>query len=941
MKAIKSVIIFLLLISLGFALISCSKAESPVEPDSSEKIISDTPEQIFAQSESRKIIGAYNVTVNPDLETLSISPVKRTGSFHYELTQDYPDVLTIEQWGFTPNFWADIKLSHPLPVSGIDVFDPRVVAILPARSGVSVHFPTLDFHANNCVLLEPDGYTKIWNNLSIPGNANPFIAYFKEQPYRQWSSINPQDQTKRWEMDIDGFGGALTFELVVDISTNYPDEPYPYIDNVEEPFQIDLLIGDGMNDEGGSASVDAVISDWQGESTIGGISIEAPDLFEDIVNLDFDEQVDTFDYKYTGTISNDLLAPEGDYPVLVSSWDVDTGIRAYNLAEASVAHSGMFNLEDVTPDFIAYYHGDITLFDDYAIVIGDKYNSSSANVLLIYNISNIENPRFVSEVDTYNEPIAIETGGDYLYLISQVSYTEWLLEVLDISNPLAPSVVTTVPMDRKITKLKVFDNYLYAMHSGGIKLIDIETPTSACVMSELKSNAEDFDVVDGYLYILGDWRLKIYEHQSPLQATYITSIWDRVLRGKFCISDGYAYVNDYQDRTLHVIDVDPPEEASIVNSFEGLPEGSYSYSSINSIGTHGDYLYYLAAKRYYNASPGLIIFNIADRENPEYISSLSVRENDSYLSTDMIFIDDYLLYTSDEGLRVVDISTPESAEFTGEIVNIGKLYAAYSYGDYLYLASSFGLQILDISTPEDAFVVKTILSDYALDVIAKDGYAYLAVFDLGLSIIDVDPVEDAHVINTIGIQSNARDVAIDGNYLYVSGGLSIIDIADPENAYIVESVLGIGISHDVAAANGYAYVTDKYEGLYIVDVDPPDSSVIAGFLSLNDAIGVDVLGDYAYVADLNSGLKSVNIAYPEYPCVVDSISMRKIIDVTISGEYAYVSHDTLKIIDISTPGNMQIIDEIELEDKILHITVQDNYAYATASSHNLFIVKLW
>jgi hypothetical protein len=947
MKAIKSAIVFLILISLSFSLISCSKAESPIEPDSAANVISEAPDSFNAQSESRHVVSAYQVTINPDLKTLSISPLKRTGSFHYELTQDYPDILTITQWGFTPNFWADIKLSHPLPVSGVDVFDPRVIGVFPARTGVSINFPTLDFHANNSVLLKPDGYTKLWDNSSIPGNANPFIAYFKEQPYHQWSSINPIHETKRWEMDIDGFGGVLTFELVVDISTNYPDEPYPYIDNVEEPFQIDLIIGDGLTDEGGSAPVDAIISDWQGEPTIGGVSIEAPDLFNGIVNLNFAEQIDTFVYKFSGTISNDLLASSGEYPVLVSSWDADTGIRAYNLFKANVAHTGGFNLVDVTPEFVSHYHGDLTLTNDYAIVVGCKYHYSDENVLLIYDISNIENPQFVTDVETYNEPMAIAAKDNILYLISKVSSNEYLLEVLDITNPLSPSVVTTVPMDKRITKLKVIDNYLYGMHSRGIKLIDIETPSSAYVMSEILSTAEDFDVIDGYLYILGNWRLKIYEHQNPYQAAYITSVWDRILRGKFCISDGYAYVSDYENDSFHVIDIDPPEDASIVNSFGGVPSGSHAYSTANSIGTRGDYLYFLAVKTYYNEPTGLFVYNISDRENPEYISTLPVLKNHTYaLPADITFKNDYLLYTSDEGLRVVDISTPESAEFTSEIVNLGKSLEAYPDEDYLYIASSLGLQILDITTPEEAFVVNTIPSVYAWDVIAKDGYAYLADHELGLRIIDVHPIADAHVINTIEIANGAHDVAINGDYLYVSSGLSIIDISDPENAFEIESMDSFGIVSDFAAANGYVYLTSSDLGLYIVDVDPPESAFIAGCLEMEYFLGVDVFGDYAYVADRTYGFRQINISNPSFPIDMDLISQSRARDVVISDGYLYATEGymddgSLTVINISSPGSMTIVDSIYLNYNVASTNVQDNYAYLSEINNEIRIVKLW
>ena len=224
-------------------------------------------------------------------------------------------------------------MQHPNTGSGIDVFDPRVIAILPANPGVSFNYPTLDAASNNSVILEPDGYTKLHDNIggAMPGNTNPFMAYFKDQPYRTWSSTGVTDETKRWQMNLAGFGGPLNFILVVDIATQFPDPPTPIEDNALEPVQIEATIGQGLSDIGGTADVTVTLLDWQGRSTVGGVLVEAPDLIDGVILLSYiTEGPNPNEYVYRGSIENVKLAPAGEYKYLVSAWDQGTVIYTYN-----------------------------------------------------------------------------------------------------------------------------------------------------------------------------------------------------------------------------------------------------------------------------------------------------------------------------------------------------------------------------------------------------------------------------------------------------------------------------------------------------------------------------------------------------------------------------------------------------------------------------------
>jgi hypothetical protein len=169
MKLIKYLLIILLVIACAVVQIACSNGKSPVEPaiDDTSAISSDLPSSSIADIGNRSLLGVYDAVIDPVAKTFTITPDNRSAQYHFPLTQMYPNVLKITGYGFTPNLWADIKLVHPYPGSGIKGYDPRVIAILPANPGVRFIYPVLGVGGNNAVVLEPDGYTKLFDELGV------------------------------------------------------------------------------------------------------------------------------------------------------------------------------------------------------------------------------------------------------------------------------------------------------------------------------------------------------------------------------------------------------------------------------------------------------------------------------------------------------------------------------------------------------------------------------------------------------------------------------------------------------------------------------------------------------------------------------------------------------------------------------------------------------
>ena len=318
----------------AFFVVSCSNGNSPVDPDSVK--VPDT--MGFQKIDGRNIVAVYDAMIDPAAGTCTITPTDRIGAFHYPISQFYSKCVKITAFGWSPTFWMDVQLTHPTPGSGMSVFDPRVIAIIPATAGNSFNYPTFNANGNDVVVVAPDGYTKLFDALggTIAGNTNPFKAYFKSQPNREWSSTGVTTETQRWNMVLSGFGGPLVYKLVVDVSTNSPAPPTPFIDNAAEPVDIQVSVGPGLIPTGGSAIVTATLLDWKGRNNIN-CAIEAPALFNGLVSMAYSaDGPDPNTYIYTGTISNSKNASAGTYRVMVGSSDLSTNIYMYKESAAVV-----------------------------------------------------------------------------------------------------------------------------------------------------------------------------------------------------------------------------------------------------------------------------------------------------------------------------------------------------------------------------------------------------------------------------------------------------------------------------------------------------------------------------------------------------------------------------------------------------------------------------
>jgi len=907
---------------LAVLISACSKGNSVIAPSGDEfPIFSE-----LTSSENHSIIAIYDAVIDPDSQSFTIIPCERDLSAHFNLTQLYPNTVTVTGFGFTPTFWADIKISHPYPGSGVDVFDPRVIAVVPANAGVSFNYPAVGATGNHSAILEPDGYTKLFDAAggSIAGNTNPFRAYYKSASYRRWSSTGTTSETQRWYMNLAGFGGPPTYKLIIDVSTNYPSAPQPVIDNAKEPVQITSWIGDGLVSSGGSASVEVTLLDWQGKTGIGGVVCECPNLFNGVVSLPYLKPgANANEFIYAGTITNSKSAPSGTYGMLIATWDQSTSVAMMKEVDVIVEGATITSVTEVTPPWLNFSPSDIYIDGNYAYIAGG-YNG-----VHVFNIQNPLEPVWLKSVALPNEAYSIVVSNGYAY----VAVYETGLVIIDVNPLSSASIIQTIPMTNPL-QVSVWNGWAYVCEDNYLHIIDITPPETATLEVSFTnpSNIAGFEATNGYAYLAHYDGFSIIDVDPPESSTNLKTIPTPEVAYDVAISGNLAYVAD-RFGGIQVVDISVPANASIIKNVPTI-ETAWEITVANG------YAYVFGEQ--------LEILDI-----DPYDTAYSIKQMRVFGNVLGVAIKGDYAYVADKstGLHVVKINPATSAEIKR---TMGTSIASYIdvSGDYLYAACGHGgFQVYSVSRPESARCanVLRIEGGSPAKVIAHGGYAFVSI-GYTLSAIDVDPVETMSEAGRYESLQSMIDMDYRDGIIYVIDGnqkLQVINAIDPYNISFVRELPVSGYPQGVAFSEdgNYAYVSNSYGPLDIYSAVPIDiPSLLTSYSSFANSEDVDAADGYAYIADNGYGLRVIDVE------PYASANLVKTVDanwdyahhVVVYNGYAFVSaQNNLHIVDVRTPESAYIAHSIPTDSIFVCSDVEGKYLYASNNHYGVRIYKLW
>lgn len=345
---------FLLLMGI---LCGCSGMNSPVldgEPDSIVQLTKD-------HNSNRLLWGMWEISVSSDHESASLTPL-RNAQMHLNAVgflEKFPctSCLQISNIQSLPEnkLSADLTLVHPFAgMPRLTGFDVRGIFVTEADFNFPISDRWIGWGDDLPRMLLPNGYTQLFNPWEYPATGpgaamfkyiegkfstggilestlNPYIAYKREEPRRMFESGSSETRPVLLHVP----DGAFKFGYIVDACWAVVDGPvtdpvsdFPPEANCLEAFRIDVQVGSNLVPVAGTTQpIEVNVFDHQGLDTISKVSMEAPDLFDGEIQLNYLEDTGVESHMFIGDLPNDHGAGTGEYPLLIRVADTQDDVN--------------------------------------------------------------------------------------------------------------------------------------------------------------------------------------------------------------------------------------------------------------------------------------------------------------------------------------------------------------------------------------------------------------------------------------------------------------------------------------------------------------------------------------------------------------------------------------------------------------------------------------
>lgn len=463
----------------------------------------------------------------------------------------------------------------------------------------------------------------------------------------------------------------------------------------------------------------------------------------------------------------------------------------------------------------------------------------------------------------------------------------------------------------------------------------------------------------GYLFAAqGKTGFQIWDVSDPYIPTKL-GFWDEASQVIF-VSGSNAYVGAGHDSSLYIVDVSDPAQPVQVGLCTA-PEHIYG-------------MFVAEPYCYVATGNGLSIIDVDSPTNPFEAGFLA---SPTFGTTYDVFVLDSLAYISQgsqgAGLQIADVSDPADPVALGHCETYSS-EALFVIDSIAYLAANDGLHIIDVSSPYNPYQLGfQSMPEKAEAVYAYDAWSYVAAGEAGLKIVDVSDAANPHEVSDFDVPGEANDIIVIDSLAFITDrfGLRIIDVSNPPVSHEVAScalngegyrfcirdsllcvvtsdsmfcVLDIGdhsdpqiigsctiadLIFDVAVCDSYAYVI-SYTTVYIIDISVPSDPHLVGEERFSlDQTNIEIVdrSGYAYVTAYNGFAVLSIMTAPEISLVAEYPTYGFPLDVSFCRSHACVADwYGISIIDISNPENPFEVSYLSTTDTE-RISTTTYYAY--------------
>ena len=309
----------------------------------------------------------------------------------------------------------------------------------------------------------------------------------------------------------------------------------------------------------------------------------------------------------TNTASSPLSIAISGNTLFYGNWNAGE-ISAYNIFDPS------------NPTLISTIDLDANTSSIYDIKIAGHYLYTVSRYGQRLQVVDISNPAAMSIVgqtsnNVFSIPVSIELNGNYAYVACEAPAS---VKVFDISNPANPSSMGSVDLNNGAITARLKGNYLYVTTYTGLQVVDISNPSSPAVVSSLSLGVANYymttvNYVNNYLYV--------------------------------------GVTNFSNDSYIKIYDISTPSSPSFQNNF------SLGSSILTKINSSGNLLY--CAQQTSNAVGAATVIDVTTPTSPTIIaqSPASTRDN-----RNILFANNYLFTNNYNASKICVYSTPTSAQ---------------------------------------------------------------------------------------------------------------------------------------------------------------------------------------------------------------------------------------------------------------------------------------
>lgn len=610
----------------------------------------------------------------------------------------------------------------------------------------------------------------------------------------------------------------------------------------------------------------------------------------------------------------------------------------------------------------------IDISGKYAYVVGDQSGFT------ILDISNPLNISFLGHINNTVDfrPASVYVSGKYAYIGN--SGTDGLY-VVDISNPLSPSIISSVPSSNTQpgeNSIYVSGKYVYlGVYYVGMDIFDVSNPVSPALVGT-------WNGVTGYvgnLKVAGNYAY-IATHNAGIKVIDITDKTNPVSIGSHSIAGFSPYSSaslDVSGKNIYVANYG-------INSFEVLSLSAADISAANIGNVNANALTVsedlsvgnnLTIRNGLNIGAGGLLSNGALSVNVSSTSATDIIFSvGSGFSTSSLVVGGDGLVTVGNALYLSDISAPTNTAnslysvngnlvWNGGVVGGGAQWGSGPASSTYYSVGNVGvgttapqekLHVSDGTLLVDGPLTPKLLKQYVYfggyspnSVQVLGNNAYVGVDNTGLQIFDVSNKTNPIPKTQTNYGNSFVNLKVVGKYAYGVGNgvMEIFDVSNIHDQVRVSQTSDsyfnnfFSVAPTLYLSGKFAYVVGQ-NGFAVVDISNPISPNIVG---RNAAIGggsIQVSGKYAYVNN-SSTFTAVDISDPTNPTVVQSLSVPgNASSIRVVNNLAFVGTQTngLAVVDISDPSNMSIVgtETSTAAYPIFSMAVSGKYVYAVGGT---------